>query len=175
MSTRTAELLAGIGLLVFSLVLMWTVYTDGLTIGWVDGRGPGAGVWPFWLSLGMALTSVWTVVRWFRRTTAESRNEAPYIDSDPFALVAISFVSLTVMIFLVAIVGTYISIALFLGFYMKFIGKHSWRMTVVTVIGAVIFIYFLFEWQLTKYLPKGLPIFEDGFLWIDNFRGEYLM
>ena len=66
MSTRTAELLAGIGLLVFSLVLMWTVYTDGLTIGWVDGRGPGAGVWPFWLSLGMALTSVWTVVRWFR-------------------------------------------------------------------------------------------------------------
>ena len=108
MSTRTAELLAGIGLLVFSLVLMWTVYTDGLTIGWVDGRGPGAGVWPFWLSLGMALTSVWTVARWFRRTTAESRNEAPYIDSDPFALVAISFVSLTVMIFLVAIVGTYI-------------------------------------------------------------------
>jgi hypothetical protein len=58
---------------------------------------------------------------------------------------------------------------------MKFIGKHSWRMTVVTVIGAVIFIYFLFEWQLTKYLPKGLPIFEDGFLWIDNFRWEYLM
>ena len=47
MSTRTAELLAGIGLLVFSLVLMWTVYTDGLNIGWVEGRGPGAGVWPF--------------------------------------------------------------------------------------------------------------------------------
>ncbi|MGE4660442.1 MAG: tripartite tricarboxylate transporter TctB family protein [Arenicellales bacterium] len=175
MSTRTAELLAGIGLLVFSLVLMWTVYTDGLTIGWVEGRGPGAGVWPFWLSLGMALTSLWTVVRWVRRTTAESRNETPYIDSDPFALVAVSFVALTAMIFLVTIVGTYIAIALFLGFYMRFIGKHTWGMTTASVIGAVIFIYFLFEWQLTKYLPKGLPIFEDGFLWIDNFRWEYLM
>ena len=34
---------------------------------------------------------------------------------------------------------------------------------------------FLFEWQLAKYLPKGLPVFEDAFLWIDNFRWEYLM
>ena len=25
----------------------------------------------------------------------------------------------------------------------------------------MIFIYFLFEWQLTKYLPKGWPVFED--------------
>jgi hypothetical protein len=48
-------------------------------------------------------------------------------------------------------------------------------MTSTTVFGAVIFIYFLFEWQLSKYLPKGLPIFEDGFLWLDNFRWEYLM
>jgi hypothetical protein len=58
---------------------------------------------------------------------------------------------------------------------MRFIGKHSWPMTSTTVFGAVIFIYFLFEWQLSKYLPKGLPIFEDGFLWLDNFRWEYLM
>ena len=114
-------------------------------------------------------------MRWFRRTTPESRNEAPYIESDRFGLVAISFIALTAMIFLVAIVGTYISIALFLGFYMRFIGKHSWPMTSATVFGAVIFIYFLFEWQLSKYLPKGLPIFEDGFLWLDNFRWEYLM
>ena len=175
MSTRTAELLASIALLVFSLGLMWTVHADGLKIGWVPERGPGSGVWPFWLSLGMALTSVWTLVRWFRRTTPESRNEAPYIESDRFGLVAISFIALTAMIFLVAIVGTYISIALFLGFYMRFIGKHSWPMTSTTVFGAVIFIYFLFEWQLSKYLPKGLPIFEDGFLWLDNFRWEYLM
>ena len=65
MSTRTAELLMGIGLLIFSLG-MWSIYADGLNIGWVDGRGPGAGVWPFWLSLGMALASVWTLARWFK-------------------------------------------------------------------------------------------------------------
>ncbi|NDA15691.1 MAG: tripartite tricarboxylate transporter TctB family protein, partial [Gammaproteobacteria bacterium] len=139
------------------------------------GRGPGSGVWPFWLSLGMALTSVWTVVRWFRKTTSESRNETPYIDPDHLPLVAVSFIGLTVMVVLVSFVGTYISIALFLGFYMRVIGKHSWGLTTATVIGMVLMVYFLFEWQLSKYLPKGLPIFEDGFLWIDNFRWTYLM
>ncbi len=165
----------GLGMLGLSLTLMWSVTVDDLNIGWVDGRGPGAGVWPFWLSLGMALTSIWTLVRWLRRATPESRNEAPYIDPDSFGLVVVSFIALTVMLFLVGIVGTYIAIALFLGFYMRFLGKHTWRLTITMCVGAVFFIYFLFEWQLTKYLPKGWPIFEEGFLWIDNYRWEYLM
>ena len=175
MSTRTAELLMGFGMLLFSLSMMWSIYNDGLNIGWVDGRGPGSGVWPFWLSLGMALTSVWTLVRWFRGTTPESRNEAPYIDPESIGLVLTSFISLTVMIFLVGVVGTYISVALFIGFYMHFVGKHSRKVTISMMIGSVIFIYFLFEWQLAKYLPKGWPIFEGGFLWIDNYRWLYLM
>ena len=66
MSTRTAELLMGFCTLALSLGLMWNVYSDGLNIGWVEGRGPGAGVWPFWLALGMAGASVWTLVRWVR-------------------------------------------------------------------------------------------------------------
>ena len=37
MSTRTAELLASIALLVFSLGLMWTVHADGLKI-WLGAR-----------------------------------------------------------------------------------------------------------------------------------------
>ena len=145
MSTRNAELLMGFCMLALSLGLMWNVYSDGLNIGWVDGRGPGAGVWPFWLSLGMAVASVWTLVRWFRGATPESRNTDPYIDPESFGLVTVSLIALTAMLFLVGIVGTYIAIALFLGFYMRFVGGHSWRLTIGMVVGAVIFIYFLFE------------------------------
>lgn len=175
MSTRTAELLMAIGLLVLSLGLMWNIYSNDLRIDWVEGRGPGAGVWPFWLSLGMALTCVWTLVRWVRRATPESRNLAPYIDPNGLKLVGISFASLTIMLILVGIVGSYIAISLFLGFYMRFLGRHNWRTVVSFMIGGPIFIYFLFEWQLAKYLPKGWPVFENGFLWLDNYRWEYLM
>ena len=56
-----------VGMLLFSLFLMWSVWADGLNIGWVEGRGPGAGVWPFWLSFGMAATSLWTLVKICKR------------------------------------------------------------------------------------------------------------
>jgi len=175
MSTRNAELLMAVGMLVFSLGMMWSIHRDGLIIGWVPERGPGAGVWPFWLSLGMAMCCVWTLVRWFRGTTAESRNQSPYIDPESLGLVVLAFVLLTAMVFLVKYIGTYLSVALFLGAYMRLIGRHRWSVTLSMMAGSILFIYFLFEWQLAKYLPKGLPVFEDGFLWIDNFRWEYLM
>lgn len=165
----------GIAMFALSVSLMWSVWADGLAIGWLEGRGPGAGAWPFWLSLGMALAALWTLLRWHRGVTPESRDTSSYIDSESVGLVITSFVALTVMIYLVNVVGTYIAIALFLGFYMKVLGGHRWSTTLAMCVGAVIFVYFLFEWQLTKYLPKGLPIFEEGFLWIDNYRWEYLM
>ena len=157
MTMRTAELWMAIALLIGSLGLMWSIHSDGLSIEWIEGRGPGAGVWPFWLSAGMALVCEWTLVRWFRGQTFESRELSPYIDPQGLGLVSISFLSLTAMLLLVHVVGTYVSIALFLGFYMRFIGKHSWRIVSVFVIGGPVFIYFLFEWQLSKYLPKGWP------------------
>ncbi len=175
MSTRAAELLMAAGLLLLSLGLMWNVVADGLHIGWVEGRGPGAGAWPFWLSSGMALASFWTLARWFRGATPESRNGAPYIDSRSLGLVMTSFAALAAMLLLVHVAGTYIATALFLGFYMRAVGRHSWRSVASMCAGMVLLIYFLFEWQLTKYLPKGAKVFEDGFLWIDNFRWQYLM
>ena len=89
MSTRNAELIMAFGMLVFSLGLMWNIHNDGLVIGWMEERGPGSGLWPFWLSLGMALCSVWTMVRWFNGTTAESRDESPYMDPESLSLIHI--------------------------------------------------------------------------------------
>ena len=173
MTVRTAELLMGIATLLISLGLMWNVWSDGLRIGWVEGRGPGAGVWPFWLSGGMALASIATLVRWFQGKTEESRSTQPYIDSDTVFLVSISAFSVLFLIILMETVGTYIALMIFMLFYVRFLGKHSWGLTTAFVLGTPIFVYLLFEVALTKYLPKGWPIFEEGFLWIDNFRWQY--
>ena len=173
MTVRTAELLMGLATLALSLGLMWNVWSDGLNIGWVDGRGPGAGMWPFWLSLGMAGASVATIIRWVQRKTPESRSLEPYIANETVFLVVISALSIFFLLLLMNIIGTYLSLMLFMLFYVRFLGRHSWGMTTAFVIGTPIFVYLLFEVALTKYLPKGWPIFEEGFLWIDNFRWEY--
>lgn len=173
MTIRTAELLMAIATLLLSLGLMLNVYTDGLRIGWVPGRGPGAGMWPFWLSAGMALASLATLLRWFQRKTPESRSTEPYIARETLFLVAVSAASVLALLILMNVIGTYLSLMAFMFFYVRVLGKHNWTTTVAFVLGAPIFVYLLFEVALTKYLPKGLPIFEDGFLWIDNFRWQY--
>ena len=173
MTVRTAELFMAIATLLVSLGLMFNVYSDGLRIGWVEGRGPGAGMWPFWLSAGMALASVATLVRWFQGKTPESRSDDPYISKDTIFLVSVSAGSILGLLILMNIIGTYLALMLFMLFFVRFLGGHSWPMTLAFVIGTPIFVYLLFEVALTKYLPKGLPMFEDGFLWLDNFRYEW--
>lgn len=173
MTVRTAELLMAIATLVLSLGLMWNVYSDGLTIGWVDGRGPGAGMWPFWLSAGMALAAVATLVRWFQGATPESRSTDPYISRQTIVLVAVSALSLLGLLILMNIIGTYLALMIFMFLYVRILGKHGWGMTTAFVIGTPVFIYLLFEVALTKYLPKGWPMFEEGFLYLDNFRYEW--
>ena len=173
MTVRTAELFMAIATLAMSLGFMANIYFSDLIIGWVPGRGPGAGVWPFWLSAGMALASLATLVRWFMGATPESRSNEPYIAPETLFLVGVSAASILGMLILMTYIGTYLTLILFMFLYVRLLGNHGWGMTIGMMIGTPIFVYLLFEVALTKYLPKGLPIFEEGFLWIDNFRYEW--
>ncbi|EEE35559.1 conserved hypothetical protein [Rhodobacteraceae bacterium KLH11] len=157
-------------MLLASFGLMWNVLNDDLTIGWLEGRGPGAGMWPFWLSAGMALTSLWTIARWFRGVTAESRNLDPYIDPETIFMVGITIAAIFFLLVLTNIIGLYFSMMLFLLFYVKGIGRHKWGLTLAVVFGMPVAIYMLFEVALNKYLPRGWPFFEGIFLHIDDFR-----
>ena len=85
MTVRTAELLMAILLALCSIGLM--IKSAELRIGWVPERGPGSGAWPFWLSAGMLLTCIATIVRWFKGVTPESRNLEPYMTRETAVVV----------------------------------------------------------------------------------------
>lgn len=159
MSVRMAELVMGILTLVISVAVM--IKSAELHIGWVPGRGPGAGAWPFWLAAGMALASIATIVRWVMRATPESRSREPYIDSDTVGLVVGTMLTLLITITLIEYIGMYFGLMLFLLFYVKVIGRHEWPKTLAITIGGPIFIFCLFEWALQKDLPKGSLIPEE--------------
>ena len=173
MTVRTAELLMAIATLVVSLGLMLNIYTSDLVIGWIEGRGPGAGMWPFWLSLGMALASAWTLIRWFRRTTPESRSTEEYLPRETIFVVTVTALALLAFLVLIHIIGTYLALMVYMFASLRFLGGHTMRTTIALTLASPVFIYLLFEVALTKYLPKGLPIFEEGFLVIDNLRYEW--
>lgn len=161
---RVAELIMAVAMAIFSLYLMWK--SSELPIGWIPGSGPGGGAFPFWLAVGMLLCCIAIIVRWFRRTSAPAQSTDPYMDRQTVRTFLLVAGSLTVMIGLIHVVGVYIAIPLFLIFYIRFMGRHSWTLTggfaVVTPIATFLF----FEIALKKTLPKGIteelfyPIFD---------------
>lgn len=160
MTVRTAEFLMAIATILLSLGLMWSS-TDGLEIGWVPERGPGSGFWPFWLSTGLLLTSIWTLVRWFLKQTPESRNTEPYLPREAIYVVGVSVGAILGLLILTHLIGIYFALLIFMLFYVRFVGRHGWLLSLALTIGTPVFIFGLFEWALTIPLPKSIsePLF----------------
>jgi putative tricarboxylic transport membrane protein len=159
MTVRTAELLMAIALTLLSLAFMYK--SAELNIGWVQGRGPGAGAWPFWLSVGMLLASLATLYRWYRRVTPESRSTEVFMSRGAVSIVGTAVAALTALLIGIHTIGIYISLILFLFFFVRIVGRHSWPTTIGIALLTPIFIFGLFEWALTIPLPKAYsePLF----------------
>ena len=144
---------------VFSVYLMYK--SAELPIGWIPGSGPGGGAYPFWLSAGMLICCLAILVRWFLRTSPQSRSTEAYMDSHGFMLFVIGAGSLGVTIGLIHIIGVYGAIPLFLLFYLRFVGRHSWSTTATIALLTPIVSFFFFEITLRIILPKGYtePLF----------------
>ncbi len=159
MTVRTAELLMAVALALLSLGFM--MKSAELSIGWVPGRGPGSGAWPFWLSAGMLAATLLTIVRWFTKATPESRSTEAYMSKSAVSIVGTAVAALVGLLIGTYYIGIYFSLMLFLVFFIKVMGRQSWPITLAIALLTPVFIFCLFEWALTIPLPKGLsePLF----------------
>ena len=159
MSVRTAELLMAIMMGIFSIYLM--VKSTELPIGWIDGEGPGGGAWPFWLSTVMLISCLGILFNWFRKHGPIATSDKVYIEPHVLVDVTAVAVSLIITVALFSFVGIYGALPLFLIFYLRFLGKHSWRLTSALTVGIPIVIFYFFEITLKIILPKGItePLF----------------
>ena len=156
---RVAEFVMALVMALFSLYLMWK--STELPIGWIPDEGPGGGAFPFWLSLGMLVCCLWMLVRWVTRKSPPSRSTEVYMTPRTLKWFLLVAGSLTVMIGLTQIIGIYGAVPLFLIFYIRFLGRHSWAITGALAVCTPIAAFFFFEIALKKTLPKGFtePLF----------------
>jgi hypothetical protein len=156
---RVAELVMALVMAVFSIYLMWK--SAELPIGWLPGEGPGGGAFPFWLSLGMLLCCVSIVLRWITRASPPSQSTAPFMTKGTLKWFLLVAGSLTAMIALIHVIGVYGAVPLFLIFYLRFLGRHSWATTCALAVCTPVVAFFFFEIGLKKTLPKGFtePLF----------------
>lgn len=158
---RRAEIIVALVLAVFSVYLMWK--STELPIGWKPGVGPGGGAFPFWLATGMLITSALVFIRALMGRTAESRQTGEFVARAAQWQVVVVSISLAVMIGLIHVVGVYVSVPLFLLFYVGYIGRHKWYVTVPLVVAVPVVTFLFFERLLLIILPKGIT---DEFFYI---------
>ncbi|UUX50342.1 tripartite tricarboxylate transporter TctB family protein [Nisaea acidiphila] len=156
---RRAELVTAVVLAAFSIYLMWK--STELNIGWVEYEGPGGGAWPFWLAAVMLVCNIWTIVNWVRKATPQSRSVEQFMDAHAIRMFVLVGGSVVALVAMVHFIGVYGAVPVFLLFYLRVLGRHTWRLTVPVAVSAPVVIFFFFDVAMRIVLPKGYlePLF----------------
>jgi putative tricarboxylic transport membrane protein len=145
---RTADIVCGMLLVVVAVVVL----AEGLRlgIGW-STDGPQPGFFVFYLGVALLASAALIVVLAARRGATSRR----FVAAGQFRLVAMVFLPAAVMVVLTGIVGLYVSGAVYLAAYMRWIGRHSWASILLVAIGIPVATFLIFEVWFLVPLPKG--------------------
>jgi hypothetical protein len=138
----TAAVLMGVG----GIVLI-----DAVRLGHDWGSdGPKSGFFPFWLSLTLIVTCALILVQALRR-----RVTTPFVTREQIRPVLSVLVPATAMVALMEGVGLYVAAAIYIGFYMRWVGRHGWLAIVVLSLGIPLVTFVIFERWFLVPMPKG--------------------
>lgn len=158
---RTGEIVTAGILALFSLYLMWK--STELPIGYISGQGPGGGAWPFWLSLVMLLACGMIALNWWRGTSPPARSEEPLLDAYGWRMLLLVGGGIVVFVGLINIISMYGAIAAFLIYYMRFLGRHGWGLTLTIALSVPIIFFFFFEGAMRITMPTGMSFTDPVF------------
>ena len=159
---RNGEIVTAGVLALFSIYLMWK--SAELPIGYIPDRGPGGGAWPFWLSAIMLVCCVMIAFNWWRKTSPPSRSEEPFLDSFGWRMVGFVGGGVIVFVALIPVISMYGAIAVFLLYYLRFLGRHSWTLSLTLSLTTPLIFFFFFEGAMRITMPTGMsftdPVFD---------------
>jgi putative tricarboxylic transport membrane protein len=133
------------------ILLGGVVVLDSMRIGIGWGTdGPRSGFFPFWLGAILILASLTIGLRAWRRSTAE-----PFVTREQLAPVLKVLWPATAMVILIKPLGLYVAAALYMGFYMRWVGRHGWLAVALCAIGVPLLTFVVFEMWFLVPMPKG--------------------
>jgi putative tricarboxylic transport membrane protein len=144
---RAADLVtAGVLFLLAGVVLFDAIR---LGFGW-GGDGPKSGFFPFWLAVIAMLACAAIAAQAARRRDAGSfLTRAQLI---PVLKVIVPALALVVAM---QFVGLYVASAVYIGTYMRWIGRHSWSAVIGLGLAIPLVTFVIFERWFLVPMPKG--------------------
>lgn len=152
--------LAGV-LALFSTYLMWK--SAELPVGYIAGQGPGGGAWPFWLSAIMLICCGFIAFNWWRGTSPVSQSDAPMLDGYGWRMLFLVGGGIVGFVALVNVVSMYGAIAVFLLYYTRYLGRHSWSLCLPLSLISPVALFFFFEGAMRITMPTGMPFMDPIF------------
>ena len=123
-----------------------------LGIGWQETHGPRPGYFPFYVGLLICIASVINVASALR---LKGERNKTFVEVGQLKLVLTVLVPTAIYAALVTWIGIYLSSVLFIGFFMRWLGKYAWWKVATVSLATVAVFYVVFEIWFKVPLPKG--------------------
>jgi putative tricarboxylic transport membrane protein len=144
---RAAEIVTASVLMLLGGIVLFDAVRLGF--GW-GADGPRGGFFPFWLALIMVIACGVILAQAVLGDRGKSFVSREQLDSVLKVLwPAVAAVAL------MNFVGLYVASGLYMGFYMRWVGRHSWVTVVAIALGLPIASFLIFEKWFLVPMPKG--------------------
>jgi len=137
----------------FVFVLGAIVIFDSVRLGarW-SADGPESGYFPFYLGVIICAASAINMVQALRMQEAKNRT---FVEIGQLKLVLSVLIPSAVFAGLVGWLGIYVSAVIYVGFFMRWLGKYPWWKLATVALGNSTVFYLIFEVWFKIPLPKG--------------------
>jgi putative tricarboxylic transport membrane protein len=149
-SNRTMNMVVALALMAVAAVVMVSCYRLGA--GWAKNVGPDSGYFPFYVALIMFCTSG---VTFLQNLLAGRADGGGFISHGELMMVLQVLIPTAIFVVASIYIGIYISLALFIAFFMMWHGRYSIVKTLPLAIGVPIALFVIFEIWFLVPLPKG--------------------
>jgi putative tricarboxylic transport membrane protein len=120
-----------------------------LGIGW-GTDGPQSGFFPFWLALLLLGTCLALMIQ-----TGRSPSSKPFVAPGKLSPVLKVLLPALALVLLMQWLGLYVSAALYIAVYMRWIGRHSWPAVLACALGTAVLAFLIFDGWFMVPMPKG--------------------
>jgi hypothetical protein len=123
-----------------------------LGFGWQEVHGPRPGYFPFYIGLLICISAL---VNFVRAARVAPEKDAAFVQTGQLKLVLAVLIPTAIYAALVTWIGIYAASFLFIGFFMRWLGKYPWWKVAAVSLGTVSVFYLIFERWFLVPLPKG--------------------
>lgn len=148
---RPMDIFVALLLLVISAIVIYDAKRMGF--GWVEGEGPAAGYFPFYIALALGMASLVTLLKAVAGRVPDG--DEVFVSVPAMGRVLTVLLPSIVFVAMIQYLGIYVASAIFIAGFMVVIGGNSILKSVLVGICVPLVLFFMFEKWFLVPLPKG--------------------